>query len=188
MSTRLPALEDEDSTISIQPGERRKEDSKFILVIDSSYSMSKIIQTVFTEFSALIKHYDLNSSCLLYRFNSIYDVFLVNTRTKEAYELTHRGAKKSRVSLHKILGSYGGGTFFSTELCKELEKKISLGYNLIIASDSDILWEDNKENLMRLIRKGKNSVFVILDCQSTYSSMLKYTNVKPTNVSFWNEK
>jgi predicted metal-dependent peptidase len=169
-----------------KPGERTKEVFKFALVIDSSGSMHDIIKQIYAEFKKLIKSTDLSGECFLYKFSDIFDLFVVNTRTGIAYDIPLSTRKKgAKVSLDESLYYMGCGTNFSDKLRKELEDRIDEGYNILLASDSDILWSTNKTNLRKLIKKSKTNVFVILDSRSTFEQMIKDINIVPANVSYW---
>ena len=177
----------EQGEAATKPGELLRENFKFALVIDSSGSMSHIIAQVFAEFTKLLKSTDLSGECLLYKFSDIFDIFVVNTKTKSAYHLNRVTRKKgAKTTIGEALYHFGAGTDFSDALRKELEKRIEEGYNILISSDSDILWTGNKENLMKLVKKAKRNVFVVLDSRSTYEMMLKEVDlVTPRNVTYW---
>lgn len=179
----------EQGEAATKPGERLREHFKFALVIDSSGSMSHIIAQVFAEFTKLLKSTDLSGECLLYKFSDVFDIFVINTKTKSAYHLNRQTRKKgAKTTIGEALYHFGAGTDFSDALRKELEHRIDEGYNVLIASDSDILWTGNKENLMKLVKKAKRNVFVVLDSRNTYEMMLREIDlVTPRNVTYWSE-
>jgi hypothetical protein len=172
---------------AVKPGERTRDAFKFALVIDSSGSMTGIINKVYAEFSKLLKSTDLSGETLVYKFSDTFDLYTLNTKTKVAYQINIKTGKKvgGKVNIAQVLYHFSGGTDFSDILRKELCDKVDEGYNILIASDSDIFWSSNLDNLKLLLKKSKRNVFVILDSKNTYTTLIQSTHVVHSNVSYW---
>lgn len=184
-ATRIKQAVDSGMAV-MKPGERLKESAKFAIVVDSSGSMTPVIRTVYSELTRLFKSSELSGDCLLYRFSDIYELFHINLKNKKAKQIHIKtGNKIADKPIQSVLYHLGAGTEFTTLLRKELEKRLVEGYNILIISDSDLLWTENRTNLLKLIRKKRQAVFVILDSKETFDMYVKHTNAIPANITHW---
>jgi len=173
---------------SVSPGEIGVETTaKLLFILDSSGSMSPIIGSINKSVLELAsKTAFRKTQFAIMRFSDGYSLFKaqvegdiaapVNSVKDSPSTWTH---KLSQV----INMTQNGGTAFTTAELGIAQEAITDKYNIIVASDSDILHGDNFRNIVTLLRN--RGAFLILDSKETYEAFLRQLNTsRADNVTY----
>ena len=179
---------------AMKPGVKIEEDAALdlALVFDTSGSMSGHIPTVLSEAASLLKQAGKLKNPLLISFfagETLY--FKVNVgenwfaEIKDLDDFYQVTDPSSRVSpWNGVLGKAGsGGTVFSTATAKDLSTLSSKKYNVILFSDSDIMWGENWDNFFNLWKTHKANVSFIASDENTWREACKKAGQVPKNWS-----
>jgi hypothetical protein len=174
---------------AIKPGERPGEETyKLAFVFDTSGSMSYAIQPALSEARNLLKQQTASSDSTLgiCFFADRYLLLEANLLKNTAWKLdsfTNMGRpvpESAKQSLDDVFKSaYTGGTTFSSALVSELSKIAGQGYNVIIFSDTDLIYGANWENFLKLYNSYKTQVFFIAPDLRNYQAIIKHLGIKP---------
>ena len=148
---------------AMKPGEVPTENElKLGFVIDSSGSMTSVIDKVYANIHSLmnIKSNVKKSEFYLIKFSGDHHIFKCNFSNDKYSELTavFDKAKVDKTGSVKELFSkhIGSSTNFSSKMTSEIEKLANKKYNVLIMSDSDILYGENFENVKKLLVNHQN--------------------------------
>lgn len=159
---------------AVKPGEKMADhsDVNLAFVIDSSGSMSTAIASVYANISSLLKQPVFSKSdFLIMRFSGDYDIHKGNFAKNKAAKVQNVAEKPKvyNTTVQSVFTThFGAGTDFSGECVNQISAALSLGYNVMIFSDDDILYSSNIKGLMALIKQAPQKVFVIFDNRDTY--------------------
>ena len=170
--SRIPSAI-QTGSMAVNPGERTREENymKICLVFDTSGSMYSTITKALGEARSLIKQMnkpDIQIGIVFFSDayrgfkadllkNNYADISTIEELNKPMSKSVHNGWENV---LH-LAGS--GGTIFSTKLSNDLATLASQGWNVILFSDSDIMWDKNWSNFSSLWRSHKNNIHFIAD-------------------------
>jgi hypothetical protein len=155
------------------PGEVRT--VKLCFVVDSSGSMSTAIEEMYSNIANLLKQYGgkLVTEFILIKFSDDFHIFKCKVAGNDGwYQKIHSligGKEKPGMAKDYESGNlkqlfskhYGSGTSFSPALVKEIMYLVHKQYNILVATDSDILWQGNVENLRDLYKTAKKALFIV---------------------------
>jgi len=191
-ASRLSMLKQKGAA-AIKPGEKKEEGDKksLVLVIDNSGSVSNALGKVMATFLKLLENFKKSiDNIIIIRFDDTYDVFVGDLKTKSikkvspdslpkllqsSFKMSDIKLKESQKWTFKKFFSdtigFGAGTEFSENLLKTIINLWKKDMNVILFTDTDILWRKNKENLKKLIKttkKRQKSFSMILTTKYDY--------------------
>lgn len=178
---------------AIKPAEKPLDfnDAKLMFIIDASGSMSWVIGDVMATAEKLLKQPAFRKSVILVsKFSGGSTLWKVNVAGNKAGVVNDpkEMPKNWDLTSKQVMQNFeGGGTIFSNADRQQGVEAIRLGYNVVIFSDSDIMYGDNKDNLLKLIKAGPKQVFVIFDTKSTWVSFRQQTGINTPNITFFKE-
>ena len=180
---------DEFGAGAVKPGERTTEEAfKLLFVFDSSGSMGGVIGTALAEASNLIaSNFDNVDAALgVTFFANSPEYFAANLAEKKFWristfrELDKMKATATKFPLDKLFKiGLSGGTDFSKSLVNELSSMASKGYNVMLFTDSDIIYGDNWTNFIAFYKAHKANMFLILNNAYTYNQVITKLGSKP---------
>lgn len=180
---------------ALKPGEliREEKHNKIVLVFDTSGSMHGAIPTVMAETRNLLKQLGKSRfpiSIVFFAGNAKW--FQVNISENEWYEITNvadiskpkpkSGVNKDWTKLLTMGAS--GGTVFGGPLVSDLTMLAGQGYNVMLFSDSDMLYGDNYKNFIQLYLSHKNKIFWVCDSLGTFRSACTQLGQVPKTFSY----
>jgi len=179
---------------AVKPGEKQVEEpvNKILFVFDTSGSMWSYVPVALAEAQSLLKQLGkVNYPFGVMFFAGEHKDFVVNqgqnfyAEISSLREISKAVPKTSQVRpWTNVLQQHGtGGTDFNGSIVSELKSSINEGYNIVIFSDSDILYGDNWTNFVNLWKSHKRNVFFISESQSTWRSMCQKLGQYPDNFS-----
>ena len=178
-------------TAAMKPGEIPLDnDIKMGFVVDSSGSMTSVISQVYANLHNLMKSKSnvRKSEFFLIKFSSSHHIYKCNftqNKYKQLSSITDKTKEEKTGSVKELFSQhFGSSTNFSTQLTHEIDQLARKKFNLLIMSDSDILYGENFENIKKLITEHRN-VFVILDSRHTFEAMCKQLKQVAKNVTYF---
>ena len=184
-------LAQQTGSAAMKPGEVPLDNEiKMGFVVDSSGSMTHVIGQVYANMHSLMKSKSNVNKANFYliKFSGDHHIFKCNFSRDKYTELSsvfdksaveHSGSVKELFSKH-----IGSSTNFSDRLTHEISLLANKKYNLLIMSDSDILYGENFENVKKLIVEHKN-VFIILDSRQTFIRMSQMLKQVSKNITYF---
>lgn len=179
----------------VRPGEKEVPANlvKLAIVVDSSGSMMSSITKVLANVKKLLTDNSngVARSFVFVEFSSDFHMFVATVsgksgtarEIKDVSEIRGGGGGKTE-SLEGLLTRYqGGGTNFTPELTAQLSKLATMGYNVLILTDSDIAAGGNKEDFLALYAKHRQQVYLILDSRDTFHHVAKTMKGASANIS-----
>jgi len=180
---------------ALKPGEKIEEQkhNKIALVFDTSGSMWSTIPIVLSEVRQLLKQLGKSNFPVTVVFFAGNDKwFQINLATNTyqpisgvaevAKPFSKKDAKPDYTKL--ITSAASGGTDFTTSLSGSMSQLAGQGYNVMIFSDSDLMYGHNFENLKNLWMGHKNNVFVIWDSVDTWRVSCNTLGVIPKTFTY----
>jgi hypothetical protein len=175
---------------AIKPGEKPSEDAfKLLMVFDSSGSMAPYISLALTETQKLLKMSQTSLDPILgvVYFSGSPAYYAANTKTKQAWQIDNfndigkNPGSKQKISLQTLLSSAlnPGATVFSSGLSDQLASMARKDYNVLLISDSDLLYGDNWNNFVNLYKANPRKIFFIANDADTYKELINKMKVKP---------
>lgn len=173
---------------AVKPGDRTGEGVfKLIIVFDTSGSMSGTIGSALAETAAMLQKNKgtLNPIIGLTFFadNPLYlaaDLISDTAWEIASFKDLRKGSPPTKVPLSQALSSaMSGGTRFDSKLAGHLASMASQGYNVIVFSDSDIMYGDNYSNFLSLYRAAGSKLFFIADSDQTFQALIAQMGVYP---------
>jgi len=178
-------------TAAMKPGEIALDnDIKMGFVVDSSGSMTSVIDKVYANLHSLMKSKSnvRKSEFFLIKFSGSHHIYKCNftqDKYKELSSVFDKSKEEKTGSVKELFSKHiGSSTNFSDKLTNEIEQLARKKFNLLIMSDSDILYGENFENVKKLITEHRN-VFVILDSRHTFEAMCKQLKQVAKNVTYF---
>lgn len=171
---------------AVKPGEM--EDPQFVklaFIIDRSGSMSHVIEKITAEIYQVMKTHGANEMYFI-PFSNSHKVYLVNFSKKSARQvdaktLVPRG--ESTTLDHLLSNGEFGGTNFTSDMVDLAKKLTSQGWNVIMASDNDVLWGENINEFAKYAHI--QHAYTIFDSRDTWVQALSTLNLKPDSVSYF---
>lgn len=181
---------------AVKPGETKNPNRKKIklaVIVDSSGSMSYVIQTVMSNLDKLLVQRKgitgVHDEFYLFIFSGDYDIYECspgsNRRAKHITDVDKNTPGPSGVlRLPEVLAAHkAGGTVFSSDLATQIKKLAARGYNCLIVSDGDMLYGDNFTNFKKLYEGHRKNVWLLLDSKDTFTSFVKQMKEISNNAS-----
>ena len=177
---------------AMKPGEVPLDNEiKLGFVVDSSGSMTNVIAKVYANMVSLLKmKAGVNASeFFLIKFSNQHHIFKCNYKKNKYRELNsvfEKGAKNEKSgSVSELFSRHiGDGTSFTAALADQVSQLATKKYNILIMSDSDIMWGNNFEHISKVVLGFKN-VFVILDSRATFVQFCQQIKQIPRNVTYF---
>ena len=178
-------------TAAMKPGEIPLDnDIKMGFVVDSSGSMTSVISQVYANLHNLMKSKSnvRKSEFFLIKFSSSHHIYKCNftqNKYKQLSSITDKTKEEMTGSVKELFSQhFGSSTNFSTQLTHEIDQLARKKFNLLIMSDSDILYGENFENIKKLVI-GHRNVFIILDSRSTFEAMCQKLKQVAKNITYF---
>ena len=164
---------------AVKPGEKTTEEPviKLAFVFDTSGSMQGAVQKALKEAETLLKQLGKSSAAFGVTYFAGDHVSFALDVGQNFYaplnnikDLVKPIPKdKKRKPWRQVLTlAATGGTIFGASLAGELAATASMGFNVLIFSDSDILYGDNWKYFSSLYRAHKRNVVFIADGENTW--------------------
>lgn len=175
---------------AIKPGERIEEEkqNKILLVLDTSGSMYNAIPKALAEVKQLLIRAGKSSFpitvCFFASGSKWYQINLGHDTWGELDNIADAGKTLPRDKLSKgwqdlISKASTGGTEFDGKVVDWSNQLLSQGYNMLLISDTDMLYGSNWSNFLSLYNAHKSSVFWICDEVSTFRAAVKQLGQVP---------
>lgn len=181
---------------AVKPGDIKnpsKKKIKLAVVVDSSGSMSYVIQTVMANLDKLLIQRQgitgVSDEFYLFIFSGDYDIYKCTPgKGGMAENIPEVDSTKpgplGKVKLSHVLSHHkAGGTVFSSKLAGEIKKLAGRGYNCLIVSDGDMLSGENFTNFKQLYESHRKNVWLLLDSRPTFESFIKKLKEISNNAS-----
>lgn len=180
---------------ALKPGEKIDEQkhNRVALVFDTSGSMWGTIPVVLAEVKTLLKQLGKsNYPITVVFFAGSADWYQVNLGDKSYHKINSvaevgktLSKKDASPDYERLLTSAGsGGTNLSSSLVNGLDTLANMKYNVMIFSDSDLLYGENFKNLSYLWSKHRNSVFMIWDSLEVWRESCKQLGQIPKTFTY----
>lgn len=172
---------------AIRPSEQPTEilRAKLAFVIDSSGSMSGMIQKVYANAYALLKTPKFrNMETTVVRFSGehkIYKVIVGTNKAAEIHTVTEKPKRYDLTASSVFTEHFGGGTQFSGPTAESIRDMLKQGYNTIFFLDAGILDHNNFQSFVELLKKHSKHMFVVFDTRETYISCRQATGISTSN-------
>ena len=184
-------LAQQTGSAAMKPGEIALDnDIKMGFVVDSSGSMTGVIDKVYANLHSLMKSKSnvRKSEFFLIKFSGSHHIYKCNftqDKYKELSSVFDKSKDEKTGSVKELFSKHiGSSTNFSSKLTSEIDQLARKKFNLLIMSDSDILYGENFENVKKLITEHRN-VFVILDSRQTFEAMCKQLKQVAKNITYF---
>lgn len=157
---------------AIKPGIVKGEvpEINIVLAIDSSGSMSSVINTIMSESFNLIRKNFSQADFYIMLWSSDSHLYRCNLSKNSATLISGINDRNGSltVPLKQILTTYkAGGTDFVT-VAPKLVELMQKNYNVVLITDTDIGYGDNLSSLIQLAAKYGSLINVILDSNSSF--------------------
>ena len=176
---------------AMKPGEIPLENElKLGFVVDTSGSMTGVVPTIYANIENLLKSKQNASAKEFYliKFSGSHYIYKCNYKANRYRQLANvddKGAKIHEGSVKELFTKHiGSATNFTDEMTADIEALAKKKYNILIMSDSDILYGENFTNVKKLIVEQKN-VFFILDSRDTFIRMSEALKTISRNVTYF---
>ena len=159
---------------AVKPAEKPAEhaDITLMFVVDASGSMMQAIGKAFASINALLKQPQFRKSdVIVMRFSNNFDIHKGNMASNKAAKVKHVDEKPTVYdkTMQQIFNTtMGGGTDFSTQVCAQIEAAIAKKYNVLLFSDTDMLYGSNNKNMVAMIKKYPKNMYVLFDSERSY--------------------
>jgi hypothetical protein len=184
-------LAQQTGSAAMKPGEIALDnDIKMGFVVDSSGSMTSVIDKVYANLHSLMKSKSnvRKSEFFLIKFSGSHHIYKCNftqDKYKELSSVFDKSKEEKSGSVKELFSKHiGSSTNFGSQLTHEIDQLARKKFNLLIMSDSDILYGENFENIKKLITEHRN-VFVILDSRQTFEAMCKQLKQVAKNITYF---
>jgi len=165
----------------VKPGERPDEEAfKLLFVFDTSGSMGGVVNKALAEASTLVaQNFDnVHAAMGVTFFANSPEHFAANLGDKKYWPVASFNDLEKPSKLQRPIGELfqmrsSGGTNFTTAMAAELGSMASKGYNIIMFTDSDILYGTNWKVFLNFYKAHKRNMFLILDNRNTFDQVAK---------------
>lgn len=177
---------------AIKPAEAESDfvDLKLAFVLDCSGSMMGDIGKVFANANALLKQPKFaRSEVYVITFSGSHHVFkgiFAKNSAREVKTVNNMKQGKAAYNLKMsdiFANAESGGTVVSAGLQTDINTLLSQGYNVLMCTDTDILYGENLTRTLDLIKKHPQKMFMIFDDRNTYVQWRKTTGVATPNIT-----
>ena len=176
---------------AMKPGEVPLENElKLGFVVDTSGSMSSVVPTIYANIENLLKSKQNASAKEFYliKFSGSHYIYKCNYKANRYRQLSSIDDKSSKVhegSVKELFSKHiGAATNFTNEMTADIEALCKKRYNILVMSDSDILYGENFTNVKKLLTEQKN-VFFILDSRETFIRMAEALKQISRNITYF---
>ena len=176
---------------AIQPGEVPL-DSVLVnlcLMLDTSGSMSSAIPAVYSNVSALMKTPAFaKNNVAMVQFSDGHDAYAMNFKANKAGPLDIKSKHLHTTwttTAAAVMSSYKSGGTNITSAMPIVTELLKRGFNILICSDTDMLYEPNKTHVLSMLKTHSKQIFWILPDESTYQQWIASGLPVTTNVSYF---
>jgi len=176
---------------AIRPAEKVMDysDMQLCFINDSSGSMSSVTTTIRANLRALLRQPVFKKTVFtMMRFSgsvAIYKASFAQNKAGEVQDVTEM-PKQMNLNPETMFSMHdAGGTVFDGKVVEQAAKALKLKYNVLLTTDSDIMYGENKTNLLALIKMAPNQLFIIFDSRETYISFRQATGITTPNITYF---
>lgn len=153
---------------------------KLALVFDISGSMQQSNKNAMKEIPKLLKSSNFADSPIgVVFFAGDVRMFTVNMKQNYYAPVSHMAdlsktpipAEQKKGYLNLFNMQEGGGTVFGPTVMMEVQSLINQNYNVIMFSDSDVMWGENWKHFLTLVTKNKDHMSFIADDEATWRAI-----------------
>lgn len=176
---------------AMKPGEVSIEtrEAKLGVIIDSSGSMSNIIETVYSNLNNLFSRNMVlqNTEFTLIKFSDNHKIYKGIFKSNKAGLVNDINDKPTlSLNLKSVFNEHAGNaTNFTPKLASDLSVMIKKGYNILIFSDADIVFGNNFNELMGLFKIAGGKIFLVFDSKETYIKFREAAKMTTPNISYF---
>jgi hypothetical protein len=168
----------------LRPGEKLTPAnlSKLVFVVDSSGSMTAGILKVLAELQALFRqsHGQIAKNFIFVEFSGSHSIWsaTIDGRTGQATQIGGiseiKSPKGKTIPIDELMSRHiGGATNFSDDLVSDLKPFLAQKFNVLVMTDSDILYGGNWTAFTDLYKEFPSQVYLILDRHETFVEVAK---------------
>lgn len=158
------------------------------IVIDTSGSMASAVPRVFVELRLLMKEPQF-ANCVMpvLHFNDgPGDKFLVDINKNKSAKVESFNESKPifNASAQTIFNEFISGGTNLAGVDNIVQELVSAGYNVLIISDTDVLYGNNRERIVSMMRsKGDVTVYFLADSKESFQIIAKELGSVTVNMS-----
>jgi len=176
-----------------KPGQISVDSNKkdVLFVIDNSGSVGAVLKKVNSEINKLVEKNSKDiGNFYIIKFDTNFIAYKVDLKSKTAQQITNSkdllklgkikklNLKDTKIPMKKMFSSdgMGGGTEFGPELTKICSLVLKGDGNIILFSDTDLLWDSNARNINTLMTKYGKQPFkfnIIMDSKYSFNKFVQ---------------
>lgn len=174
---------------AVKPGEKLLDAKKIkaVACIDASGSMSGVAPELHATIVKLMQAPQLKANPMgIVKFSGGFEMYMVWYAKNLAAQIENPNEKVAKwdLKVSDVMGkTIAGCTNFDPPMTNHLIDFAKQGWNVLIASDSDVLAGSNFKNLMSVISAAPKHVFVIFDSAHTYSQFVSQAKISTPNIT-----
>jgi len=168
---------------AIRPAEKPVDfsDAKLMFILDNSGSMTDVIAKVVANVKQLLSRPQFRKSTILtLKFSGSAEMYKVNIAGNRAGQIfePHENPKKWDKKVDEVFGtSFGGGTYIGGNITNNTIKALRAGYNVLLCTDTDVLYGDNLTHLLKMIDAAPTQMYVVFDERESYLRFRQETGI-----------
>lgn len=176
---------------AITPAERPLEhvDLNLMFVLDCSGSMMEDIKKVYVNALALLKLPQFRkSNVYIIKFSATHEVYYGNFAQNKAVHLKSVDDKNKQfnMTMQQVFATtIGGGTEITAASAGDIRAACKRGYNALLCTDTDILWEHNLPIVLELIKDFPRQIFIIMADRECWVSWRQTTGITTPNITYF---
>lgn len=175
---------------AIKPGEKIGEvvDLKLAFCLDCSGSMLGSVAQMFTEANKLLKDPRFaKSEVYVMKYSDRHEIYrgiFARDKAHRVKDITERTAGKYEMTMKQVFATAeGGGTEISQKSHDDTLVLLGRGYNVLLLTDTDILWGHNIALVLDLIKRHPRQMFIVMRNRECYIEWRKQTGIATPNIS-----
>ena len=174
---------------AIQPAERPLEhiDLNLMFVLDCSGSMQGDVAKVYSNAQQLLRMpIFAKSNVFIMKFSDTHELYRGNFAQNKAVKMKSMADKNKtfNMTMQQVFATtISGGTTLTAEAAADIAAAAKHGFNVMVVSDTDILYGENKERMLALIKEFPRQIFVIMANRECYISWRRDTGIATPNIS-----
>lgn len=175
---------------AIKPGEKIGEvvDLKLAFCLDCSGSMLGSVAQMFAEANKLLKDPRFaKSEVFVVKFSSVHEVWrgiFARNKAHRVKDIAERSTGQYETTMqHVFATAEGGGTEISDASYKDVLVLLARGYNVLLLTDTDILWDHNIKLVLDLIKRYPAKMFIVMRDRNCYLEWRQKTGIATPNIT-----
>jgi len=175
---------------AIKPGEKIGEviELKLAICLDCSGSMIASIGQMFSEATKLLKDPRFaKSEVYVLKFSDTHEIYrgiFAQNKAHKVSNIAEKSAGKYETTMQQVFATaQGGGTEITPASAADAMVLLGRGYNVLLLTDTDILWDHNIKLVLDLIKRHPSQMFVVMRDRNCYLEWRRKTGIATPNIS-----